>query len=59
VREGLDAAAIVGKAREKGLLLSVAGGSVVRFVPPLIVTSALIDEAIAILDGVLSGSGST
>ncbi len=59
VREGLDAAAIVSKSREKGLLLSVAGGSVVRFVPPLIVTSALIDEAIAILDGVLSGSVST
>jgi len=58
LREGLDAAAVVGKAREQGLLLSIAGGSVVRFVPPLIVTSALIDEAIGILDGVLSGSTS-
>ena len=36
-----------------GLLLSMAGGNVVRFVPPLIVGKAEIDEAVAILDDVL------
>jgi predicted acetylornithine/succinylornithine family transaminase len=53
VMEG-DAAAVVVKAREHGLLLSVAGGNVVRFVPPLVVGRAEIDEALSILEGVLS-----
>jgi acetylornithine/N-succinyldiaminopimelate aminotransferase len=44
---------LVQKAREKGLLLSVAGGQVVRFAPPLVVDKAEIDEALAILDEVL------
>jgi acetylornithine/succinyldiaminopimelate/putrescine aminotransferase len=50
-----DAAPLVTKARERGLLLSVVGGSVVRFVPALIVSKAEIDEAVHILDGVLGG----
>jgi 4-aminobutyrate aminotransferase-like enzyme len=37
-------------------LLSVAGGNVVRLVPPLIVSKAEIDEAIEILDAVLEES---
>jgi acetylornithine/succinyldiaminopimelate/putrescine aminotransferase len=49
-----DATAVVVKARERGLLLSVAGGNVVRFVPPLVVGRADIDEALSILEGVLS-----
>jgi acetylornithine/succinyldiaminopimelate/putrescine aminotransferase len=49
-----DAAAVVVKAREHGLLLSVAGGNVVRFAPPLVVGRAEIDEALSILDAVLS-----
>jgi acetylornithine/succinyldiaminopimelate/putrescine aminotransferase len=53
VMEG-EAAAVVVKARDRGLLLSVAGGNVVRFAPPLVVGRAEIDEALAILDGVLS-----
>jgi acetylornithine/N-succinyldiaminopimelate aminotransferase len=48
-----EAAPIVQKAREHGLLLSVAGGSVVRFAPPLVVCKDEIDEAVAILDTVL------
>jgi len=48
-----DAGPVVQKAREKGLLLSVAGGQVVRFAPPLVVDKAEIDEALAILDEVL------
>jgi predicted acetylornithine/succinylornithine family transaminase len=53
VLEG-DAGPVVVKARERGLLLSIAGGNVVRFAPPLVVSRAEVDEAVAILDGVLS-----
>jgi acetylornithine/N-succinyldiaminopimelate aminotransferase len=48
-----DASPVVQKARERGLLLTVAGGQVVRFAPPLVVDKADIDEALAILDEVL------
>lgn len=41
---------IVNKAMEKGLLLAPAGPKVLRFVPPLIVSSAEIDQATDILD---------
>jgi acetylornithine/N-succinyldiaminopimelate aminotransferase len=44
---------IVKQAITKGLLLVTAGADVVRFVPPLIVTSFEIDEALAILEAVL------
>jgi acetylornithine/N-succinyldiaminopimelate aminotransferase len=44
---------IVKQAITKGLLLVTAGPDVVRFVPPLIVTSFEIDEALAILEAVL------
>lgn len=40
---------------EKGLLLTVAGGDTVRFTPPLIVTEEQVDQAVAIVDEVLSG----
>jgi predicted acetylornithine/succinylornithine family transaminase len=49
-----DAAPVVAKARERGLLVTVAGGNVVRFAPALVVTREEIDEAVAILDSVLS-----
>jgi acetylornithine/N-succinyldiaminopimelate aminotransferase len=49
-----EAAPVVAKARELGLLVSVAGGNVVRFVPPLVVTRAEIDEAVAKLDQALA-----
>ncbi|MBP9088279.1 MAG: acetylornithine/succinylornithine family transaminase [Kofleriaceae bacterium] len=49
---------VTAKCRERGVLLSVAGDKVVRFAPPYIVTRALIDEAIAVLRGVLAeGAG--
>ena len=48
-----DPADVVARARAAGLLLSVAGSNIVRFVPPLIVGKAEIDEAIEILDHVL------
>jgi acetylornithine/N-succinyldiaminopimelate aminotransferase len=48
-----DAPAIVTRAREKGLLLSLAGAGVVRFAPPLIVRRDDLDEALRIVDEVL------
>jgi len=48
-----DPAEVVARARAAGLLVSVAGGNVVRLVPPLIVGKPEIDEAIEILDRVL------
>jgi len=51
-----DAMPVVTKARDRGLLLSVAGGQVVRFAPPLVVAKHEIDEAVAILDEVLAES---
>jgi acetylornithine/N-succinyldiaminopimelate aminotransferase len=50
-----DPAEVVVAARARGLLLSLAGSNVVRLVPPLIVSRAEIDEAVAILDDVLGG----
>jgi acetylornithine/N-succinyldiaminopimelate aminotransferase len=49
-----DPADVVARARSAGLLLSLAGSNVVRFVPPLIVGKPEIDEAIEILDRVLT-----
>jgi len=48
-----DPTDVVVRARSAGLLLSLAGANVVRFVPPLIVGKQEIDEAIEILDRVL------
>ena len=42
------------RCREEGLLVSVAGGTVLRFAPALIATTDNVDEAITILDSVLS-----
>ncbi len=41
---------VTSKALEKGLLIISAGGNVLRFVPPLIITEKEVDEAVAILD---------
>ncbi len=51
-----EAGPVVAKARDRGLLLSVAGGHVVRFAPPLVVSREEIDEGVAILDAVLGES---
>jgi acetylornithine/N-succinyldiaminopimelate aminotransferase len=48
------AAPIVARARERGVLLSVAGANVVRFAPPYVVDRQQLDEAVAILRGVLA-----
>jgi len=43
---------IVVKALERGLLINCTVGNVLRFVPPLIVSRAEIDEAMEILEGI-------
>jgi len=48
-----EAGPVVQKCRDRGLLLSVAGGTVVRFAPPLVVSKDEIDEAVATLDAAL------
>jgi 4-aminobutyrate aminotransferase-like enzyme len=45
---------VVARCREAGVLLSVAGGTVVRFVPPYVVTEAQLDRGVATLDAALS-----
>jgi acetylornithine/succinyldiaminopimelate/putrescine aminotransferase len=47
---------IVDKCLEKGLRINCTNETVLRFMPPMIVTRNQIDEAINILDGVLSSS---
>ncbi|HHF98756.1 MAG TPA: acetylornithine transaminase [Candidatus Aerophobetes bacterium] len=41
---------VMDKAREKGLLINVTKGKVLRFLPPLIIKEAEIDEAVFILE---------
>ncbi len=49
-----DAVPVTTKCREKGVLLSVAGGTVVRFVPAFVVTKAELDRGLAVLDEALA-----
>jgi acetylornithine/succinyldiaminopimelate/putrescine aminotransferase len=49
------AADIYARCRDAGVLLSLAGGSVVRFVPALNVEAAHLDEAVDVLEGVIRG----
>ena len=51
--ESVKASDICSRACEKGLLIITAGGNVLRFVPPLVVTEGEIDEACGILEEVL------
>jgi len=48
-----DTKAIVAKCMERGLLILTAGDTVLRLVPPLILSEAEADEGMAILEGVL------
>jgi acetylornithine/succinyldiaminopimelate/putrescine aminotransferase len=49
----LPARGIVAACMERGLLVLTAGDNVVRFVPPLIVTEADVDQAVAIVEAAL------
>ncbi len=50
----IPAGDIVKKGHERGVLLNVTHDTVLRFVPPLIVTKQEIDQMIAILDGIFA-----
>jgi acetylornithine/N-succinyldiaminopimelate aminotransferase len=52
----VDARALMASLRESGLLVSIAGGTALRFSPPLVTTRAQIDEAIGILATALEGA---
>lgn len=54
VELGCEGAPIVNKALERGLLINCTAGNVLRFVPPLIVNRAEINQTIDILDAILS-----
>jgi acetylornithine/N-succinyldiaminopimelate aminotransferase len=53
----IEGGPLVVKAMERGLLMNCTVGNVLRFVPPLIVSEAEIDEAMTILDEVLATVG--
>jgi len=50
----VEAAPLIAAAREKGLLILMAGPNVLRFLPPLNVTSQEVNEALAIVAAVLA-----
>jgi predicted acetylornithine/succinylornithine family transaminase len=54
VLDGGDAGAVVDASRERGLLVLTAGPDVLRLLPPLVVTEAEVEEALAVLREVLS-----
>jgi acetylornithine/succinyldiaminopimelate/putrescine aminotransferase len=56
VADSYDPAVLLGAIREAGVLLSIAGGNVLRFTPPLCITAAEIDEAVAIVEKVLKAA---
>jgi acetylornithine/N-succinyldiaminopimelate aminotransferase len=54
LREHVDTRAMLGELSRRGLLLSIAGGRALRFSPPLVVTRAVLEEAIGVLDATLA-----
>lgn len=53
LREGVDPMGTLATIREAGVLLSVAGGNVLRFSPPLCISIEEIDEGVDIVESVL------
>ena len=53
VELSIEGADIVKECMERGLLMNCTGGTILRFVPPLIITRGDVDRAVAILDGVM------
>ena len=50
----MEGRGIVNSCLEAGVIINCTAGNVLRFVPPLIITNAHVDEMIAVLDGVLA-----
>ncbi len=55
LHQAAGAGPVVAGCRDLGLLVSIAGGNVIRFAPPLVVKRSHVDQAIEILDKVLDG----
>lgn len=53
LRDGVDPRVLLDRLREGGVLLTVAGGTALRFSPPLIIQKAELDEALLVVDRVL------
>jgi predicted acetylornithine/succinylornithine family transaminase len=51
---GIDAKAVAQRSMEAGLIVNAVTGSALRLAPPLLVSDAEIDEAVAVLAGVLA-----
>lgn len=51
----VEASDIVNACMKKGLLINSTGGKTLRFVPPLIITTRDVDQAIQVLDEVMEG----
>jgi len=49
----VDARQVLSRIREKGVLLTLAGGRALRFSPPLIVSTEQLDEGVAVVDEIL------
>jgi 4-aminobutyrate aminotransferase-like enzyme len=52
----VPARGIVAACMERGLLVLTAGDNVVRFVPPLVLTEADVDQAVTILEAALKSA---
>jgi acetylornithine/N-succinyldiaminopimelate aminotransferase len=52
---GVDPARTLTEIRDRGVLLSLAGGNVLRFCPPLCVSTEEIDEGVDVVESVLQG----
>ncbi len=53
LKDGIDPREMLGRLRERGVLLTAAGGCALRFSPPLVVTQAELDEGLDVVDEVL------
>lgn len=53
--QGIEPRQALVAARDKGVLLTAAGSSVLRFTPPLVVTEAELDEGLSLVDATLEG----
>ena len=50
----MPAGKVAALALEKGLMIITAGSNVLRFVPPLVIEEADIDEAVSVLDSCIA-----
>jgi acetylornithine/succinyldiaminopimelate/putrescine aminotransferase len=56
IGEAYDPAPIVADLRQRGVLVSIAGGSALRLSPPLCITAAEVDEAMTAISAAIRGA---